>query len=84
MSERSATIWTSLTRHAILTAGGWAHGHASNSKFYYSNDVYEMAEMLEGYQNAVESRKRGAKKALDDFQAARMELVESIVKVGLF
>ncbi|KDQ15359.1 hypothetical protein BOTBODRAFT_290130 [Botryobasidium botryosum FD-172 SS1] len=59
--------------------GGWAHGHASNSKFFWISDIYEMSQMLGVYQSDVHMRKPGAKKALDDFQASRMEHVAAII-----
>ncbi|KAF7984914.1 hypothetical protein HWV62_10935 [Athelia sp. TMB] len=60
--------------------GGWSHGHSSNSKFFWNQDVIDMCEQLGSYQKNVSLRKRGAKKALDDFVAARIQLVEQTAK----
>jgi len=57
------------------TAGGWAHGYASNSKFYWEDDIYSMVKEFGKYQKDVELRKRGAKQALDDFKNSRIKFV---------
>ena len=56
-------------------AGGWAHGYASKSKFYWVDDIYAMVKELGKYQKDVKLRKRGAKQALDDFKKSRIEFV---------
>jgi hypothetical protein len=56
-------------------AGGWTQGYASNSKFYWVDDIYAMVKELGKYQKDVNLRKRGAKDALDDFKKSRIEFV---------
>jgi hypothetical protein len=57
------------------TAGGWAQGYASKSKYYWVDDIYDIVKELGKYQKDVKMRKRGAKQALDDFTEARIEFV---------
>ncbi|KAG2139716.1 hypothetical protein DEU56DRAFT_911980 [Suillus clintonianus] len=59
--------------------GGWAHGNASGSKFFWSDDVLRMAVQLGVYQKGVHMFKPGAKKALEDFKQSRKEFVNSVV-----
>ncbi|KAG2137149.1 uncharacterized protein EDB93DRAFT_769323 [Suillus bovinus] len=59
--------------------GGWAHGHASGSKFFWSDDVLKMAAQLGFYQKDVHMFKPGAKKRLEDFKQSRKIYVDSVV-----
>ncbi|KAG2338543.1 hypothetical protein BDR05DRAFT_1004117 [Suillus weaverae] len=59
--------------------GGWAHGHASGSKFFWSDDVPKMAVQLGMYQKDVHMFKSGAKKRLEDFKQSRKRYVDSVV-----
>ncbi|KAG1740345.1 hypothetical protein EDB19DRAFT_782403 [Suillus lakei] len=62
--------------------GGWVHGHASGSKFFWSDDVLKMAEQLGMHQKDVHMFKSGAKKALENFKQLREKYVDSVVDVG--
>ncbi|KAJ7461802.1 hypothetical protein B0H11DRAFT_2056102 [Mycena galericulata] len=59
--------------------GGFAHGHASNSKFYWRADIEEMADLLGAHERDVNMRVIGARKKLEDFTEERITLVEAIV-----
>ncbi|KAJ7640797.1 hypothetical protein DFH06DRAFT_1097918 [Mycena polygramma] len=60
--------------------GGFAHGHASRSQFYWPQDIEDMAEKLALYKRDIEMRIPGARKKLEKFIAERKALVEAIVK----
>jgi hypothetical protein len=68
-----------LTHSAV---GGWAHGHASNSRFYWKPDLYEIGEKLAELEADVDAGKPGAQKVLKSFRAERILLVDSIIQVG--
>ncbi|KAG1731967.1 uncharacterized protein EDB91DRAFT_701462 [Suillus paluster] len=59
--------------------GGWAHGHASGSKFFWSADVLKMAQQLGARHKDVHMFKPGAKEALKDFKQSREEYVNAVV-----
>ncbi|KAJ7126161.1 hypothetical protein C8R44DRAFT_781201 [Mycena epipterygia] len=59
--------------------GGFAHGHASSSNFYWRPDIEEMAEVLGAIERDVNLRVIGARKKLEDFTAERIALVEAVV-----
>ncbi|KAI0295124.1 hypothetical protein B0F90DRAFT_1820696 [Multifurca ochricompacta] len=57
--------------------GGWAHGHISNSRFYWKSDLYEMGNKLSRLEEDIEAGKPGAKKRLKQvsiFQSTRVAL----------
>ncbi|KAJ6473640.1 hypothetical protein C8R47DRAFT_1145095 [Mycena vitilis] len=60
--------------------GGFAHGHASRSQFYWPQDIEDMAEKLALHQRDIEMRIPGARKKLEKFIAERTALVGAIVK----
>lgn len=64
--------------------GGWAHGHASTSKFYWEEDIYDMARRWGAMQNDVHMRIPGAKQKLETFRDDRKNLVLSIREVRIF
>lgn len=68
----------------LSTVGGWAHGHASNGKFYWKDDIYDMAKELGVYQSNVQLRKPGAKQLLENFKQDRIKIVKSILMVSGF
>ncbi|KAG2083948.1 hypothetical protein BD769DRAFT_1397808 [Suillus cothurnatus] len=61
--------------------GGWAHGHASGSKFFWSDDVLQMAAQLGMHQKDVHMFKPGAKIRLEDFKQSRKRYVKSVADV---
>ncbi|KAG1888676.1 hypothetical protein F4604DRAFT_2024303 [Suillus subluteus] len=63
----------------FTNTGGWAHGHASGSKFFWSDDVLKMAAQLGMCQKDVHMFKPGAKKRLEDFKQSRKRYVDSVV-----
>ncbi|GBE85174.1 hypothetical protein SCP_0703600 [Sparassis crispa] len=60
--------------------GGWSHGHASASKFYWEADIYPMAQEFGQYQRNVHIHKPGAKDALKKFRESRMKFVEDVLE----
>ncbi|KAI9430798.1 hypothetical protein H4582DRAFT_2013977 [Lactarius indigo] len=60
--------------------GGWAHGHASHSRFYWKPDLYEMGKRVTELEQDVSDGKPGAQKRLKSFRAERILLVDSIVQ----
>lgn len=46
-------------------------------------DIYDMAEKLGKYQKNVHMRMPGAKQALEEFKAARIDYVASILEVSM-
>jgi hypothetical protein len=61
--------------------GGWAHGHASNSRFYWKPDLYEMGERMAVLEQDVSEGKPEAQKRLKSFRAERILMVDSIIQV---
>ncbi|KAN0142007.1 hypothetical protein V8E53_000469 [Lactarius tabidus] len=60
--------------------GGWAHGHASNSRFYWKPDLYEMGKKTAELEREVSEGKPDAKNRLKTFRAERILLVDSIIQ----
>lgn len=60
--------------------GGWAHGHASNSRFYWKPDLYEMGKRVAELEQDVSEGKPGAQKRLKSFRVERILLVDSIIQ----
>ncbi|KAI0255615.1 hypothetical protein BJV78DRAFT_688132 [Lactifluus subvellereus] len=60
--------------------GGWAHGHASNSRFYWKPDLYEIGKRSAELEEDVDAGKPGAQKRLKSFRAERILLVDSIIQ----
>ncbi|KAJ7742709.1 hypothetical protein DFH07DRAFT_925504 [Mycena maculata] len=58
--------------------GGFAHGHASNSNFYWKHDIEQMAELLAVYERDINMRIIGARQKLEDFTAERTALVSAV------
>jgi hypothetical protein len=63
--------------------GGWAHGHASNSRFYWKPDLYEMGRRMAELEQDVSDGKPDAKTRLKTFRVERILLVDSIIQVCL-
>ncbi|CAA7263085.1 unnamed protein product [Cyclocybe aegerita] len=58
--------------------GGWSHGYARSSRFFWAADIDRMVRKLAEYQHNVHLRRAGAQQALKDFKARRMELVQDV------
>ena len=69
------------TEFHVPTGGGQSYGRASSIKLFWKDDVTDMCQQLGIYQKNVSLGKEGSKKALDDFVAAKYQLVEKTVKV---
>ncbi|KDQ49477.1 hypothetical protein JAAARDRAFT_643890 [Jaapia argillacea MUCL 33604] len=68
--------------YPYTTNGGWAHGHASSSKFFWEDDVHIACKALATYQKAAHMRTPGAKAALDGWKESKMEEVTRIVEAA--
>ncbi|KAG8994910.1 hypothetical protein FRB90_000304 [Tulasnella sp. 427] len=51
--------------------GGWAHGRASSSKYYYSAAITRMIEIVDDYQLRVDAGVKGARADLDSFKGTK-------------
>ncbi|KAJ7691739.1 hypothetical protein B0H17DRAFT_1179481 [Mycena rosella] len=60
--------------------GGFAHGHASSSNFYWKADIEKVAETLAVKEHDVHMHLIGARKKLEDFTAERVALVATVVE----
>ncbi|KAJ7485520.1 hypothetical protein FB451DRAFT_59049 [Mycena latifolia] len=59
--------------------GGFAHGHASRSNFYWKPDIEKMVQILAVHERDVNMRVIGARKKLKDFTEERIALVATVV-----
>lgn len=60
--------------------GGWAHGHASNSRFYWKPDLYLMGKRMAEFEQDISEGKPDAQKRLKAFRAERILMVDSIIQ----
>ncbi|KAF7325951.1 CUE domain-containing protein [Mycena kentingensis (nom. inval.)] len=60
--------------------GGHSHGHASNSKFYWHDDIKDMIQRLAAFNRDIQMRIPGAKKKKEEFINEREAAVEKIQK----
>ncbi|KJA20477.1 hypothetical protein HYPSUDRAFT_56071 [Hypholoma sublateritium FD-334 SS-4] len=58
--------------------GGWAHGHASSSQFYWKPDIQAMVRKLAMFDHQKHMRAAGAQANLDEFKQKRYALVAEI------
>ncbi|KAF8953642.1 hypothetical protein BDZ97DRAFT_2082542 [Flammula alnicola] len=58
--------------------GGWAHGHSSNSQFFWEADILDMVHKLATHTHNIHMRLADAKKNLDIFKEERLKLVKEI------
>jgi hypothetical protein len=61
--------------------GGWAHGQASNRRFYWKPDLYEMGKRMAELEQDISEGKPGAQQRFKSFRAERILLVDSIIQV---
>lgn len=66
----------------LAIVGGFAHGHASSSNFYWKADIEEMAKKMAVLVHNVYMCKPGAKKQLDEFKKKQSSHAKDIVKVS--
>ncbi|KAG8994912.1 hypothetical protein FRB90_000306, partial [Tulasnella sp. 427] len=79
--SRNLPSWDLLPPFTI--AGGWAHGHASSGKFYYSSAVTKMVEIVDDYQLRVDAGVKGARADLDSFmETKKLEAKEQFESGG--
>ncbi|KAI0319399.1 hypothetical protein OF83DRAFT_1170230 [Amylostereum chailletii] len=60
--------------------GGWAHGHSSNSRFYWRPDLYTMNTKVARLQKNIKLNTPGARKAYDEFRKEKVLYVDSIMQ----
>ncbi|KAF9464012.1 hypothetical protein BDZ94DRAFT_532928 [Collybia nuda] len=63
--------------------GGWAHGHASGSRFYWKADIEYVAREWETLQKNLQTGLPKAKEKLNEFKLARIDLVDEITKYAI-
>jgi hypothetical protein len=54
----------------------------SRGRFFWTDDIHNMAHKLASYQKDAKMGKAGAKKVLEDFKIARKLVVEAILSVS--
>ncbi|KAG9042236.1 hypothetical protein FS837_011110 [Tulasnella sp. UAMH 9824] len=47
--------------------GGWAHGHSSSRKFYFSKHIIKMAQIVDDFQLRVDAGVKGARAEFDEW-----------------
>ncbi|KAG8960871.1 hypothetical protein FRC03_006039 [Tulasnella sp. 419] len=62
--------------------GGWAHGHSSSSRFYFTGAIEKMAEELDDYKLRVDAGVPGAVAELEKFKEIKRKQSEGIVRNG--
>ena len=68
-------------RCSIAAVGGHSHGHASNTKFYWREDVERMLERIASYKKDIAEKKFASDTAYEAFRERRVEYVSAVVKV---
>jgi len=61
--------------------GGWTRGRASNGRYYWKQDLYDMAKKFTELEEDKDAGKAGAHERLKSFRAERILLADSIVQV---
>jgi len=67
---------------AFGSAGGWAHGHKSNSQFFYYGAIQSMVEELDQYHLRIDAGVPGALDNLKAFQIEKRKEAEAILEHG--
>ncbi|OBZ74626.1 hypothetical protein A0H81_05073 [Grifola frondosa] len=60
--------------------GGWAHGWATKTRFYWDADIVDMADKLADLERDIHMRKPHARRARKEFKAAKVAQVDGIRK----
>ncbi|RDB20616.1 hypothetical protein Hypma_012173 [Hypsizygus marmoreus] len=60
--------------------GGWGHGIASKSKFYWQSDIDDMVKEWGVFQKSIHMRAPGAKQKLEEFREERIKAIQLIVQ----
>lgn len=63
--------------------GGSAHGHASDSEYYWDEDIEEVWQKWSSLKNAAYKGFVGAKEAFKNWKAERVKWVEENIQVSL-
>ena len=64
---------------SVVAVGGHSHGHASNTKFYWREDVERMLEKIASYKKDRSEKKSAAD--TEAFRERRIEYVSVVAKV---
>ena len=62
--------------------GGWNQGRASNSRYYWKPDLYDVAKKLTELEEDRDAGKAGAHERLKSFRAKNLVSADSIVQVS--
>ena len=62
--------------------GGWSHGHASSSQFYWKPDIVAMVRKLATFEHEKHMCTAGAQVNLDEFKQKRYGLIAEISSVS--
>ncbi|KAL1689828.1 hypothetical protein GGG16DRAFT_114695 [Schizophyllum commune] len=62
--------------------GGHSHGHASNTKFYWRDDVERMLEKIASYKKDRSEKKSAADTAYEAFRERRIDYVSAVAKLA--
>ncbi|RXW18806.1 hypothetical protein EST38_g7059 [Candolleomyces aberdarensis] len=62
--------------------GGWSHGHRSNSKFYWDDDIHPIVEQWRKLQHAAHLGQLGARDLFKNWKDQRTEHLEYVAKMA--
>ncbi|KAJ2935038.1 hypothetical protein H1R20_g2021, partial [Candolleomyces eurysporus] len=62
--------------------GGWSHGHRSNSKFYWDDDIHPIVEQWRKLQHAAHLGQLGARDFFENWKEQRTEHLEYVAKMA--
>ena len=71
-----------VDRWLYYVDGGWTKGRASNGRYYWKSDLYDMAKKFTELEEGRDAGKAGAQERLKSFRAERIVLADSIVQVS--
>jgi hypothetical protein len=71
-----------VDRRLYYVDGGWTQGRASNGRYYWKQDLYDMAKKFTELEEDRDAGKAGAHERLKSFRAERILLADSIVQVS--
>ncbi|PPR02550.1 hypothetical protein CVT26_012018 [Gymnopilus dilepis] len=83
VESRFKTLFPDIDRSVLelipyTNTGGWSHGYASNSRFFWDADIHSMIRKLAVFEDDVHRRRLNAAKKLADFKMERMARVTEI------
>jgi hypothetical protein len=73
-------LWP-IRYHVSASAGGWSHGHKTNSKYYWDDDIHPIVEQWRTLNHAAHLGQAGAKGLFENWKKERAEYLENVAKV---